>query len=499
MMFSASFWPFREIYLNNLELKNEKNKKQKKNQYNTGINNLPDLVLIKIFNFLNFKERSICESVCKRWQSLAYIGVKDLVVSVHGGDEIKNYTSFNTFNMIIIPRIDSFYYIIKKSGRTIESLKIYGFQLKKKWLSSSKKEIQNFVDLIGDNCRKLKYLSIRKIKNLDEKYLGELLDKIGPNLQGFSYDSFINDETYNLIINKLNSDKLTDLTCLIDNDKVLKRICFKFKNLKNFKASFYKDIGDLIDIEKLNLTQCSITNHQLKPVNLIKLFRSQFNCNLKVLGLEFTEINSEVISLLSNFKCLETLKIKIPKQDDLDTICKTMQNLKRLVLSLTNSPSITQIRSIKNLKNLRSLEIRCQQVQRLKFENSVITNLKHLNLIGSSYFNERSNNLYSQLSFIFPNLISLKLRDKNQLELQFFKMLDELKRLKLLVVYIEQTSDFNKTLDKLKTYSNSMIIDLVLCKRKSEQNPNYFSGIRPLHYLEPKRSYNLPKTFNIIE
>jgi hypothetical protein len=221
---------------------------------------------------------------------------------------------------------------------------------------------------------------------------------------------------------------------------------------------------------------------------------------LRFLGLECIQVDSSVINQLQNFKKLETLKILVSQQTDLDTICQTVPSLKRLVLSLTMYPNVNEIRNLKYLKNLRSLEIKCRVVQKLRFERVVILNLKHLNLSGASYFNERSTTFHSQLSFIFPNLVSLKYKDTNILDDKFYKMIDNMKRLKLLVCFLEQTSDFPKTLNKLKAYSNYMSIDLVLCKRKSEMNNNYFfTDVRPLHYLEPKRSFNLPKTFNFVD
>lgn len=200
-----------------------------------------------------------------------------------------------------------------------------------------------------------RYLSIRKVKNLDEKSLGELLDKIGPRLSGFSYDGLISEEMYSLVIDKLNPDKLTDLTCLIENATVLNQICDKFKKLKNLNMSFYKNV-QLNDLDKLELQQCSITNHQLKANILVNLFSSEFNNNLRFLGLECVGVDASVVNALGNFKKLETLKILISQQEDLDTICRSVPSLKRLVLSLTIYPNVNEIRSIKYLKNLRSFE-----------------------------------------------------------------------------------------------------------------------------------------------
>lgn len=493
-----SFWTFRELLLSNIEQKSEQIRKQKLAMNQTSIHNLPDEILVKIFNLLNFRDRSICERVCRRWRTLVYIGVKDLIISAQ--DEDKLPTLLNNCNFLVVPTLSSLFFIIKKSGRGLENLKIYGFQLKKKWLPSSisKKDIQIFVDLIGEQCKNLKHLSIRKVKNLDEMHLSELLEKVGPRLRGFSYDGLITEETFNLVIDKLNSEKLTDLTLLLDNQNVLKMICSKFKNLKTFNISFYKDVK-LIDLDQLNLVQCSITNHHLRAKSLVNLFQSPFNSNLKFLGLECAQVDSSVVDKLSEFKKLETLKILISKQEDLDTICRTVPSLKRLVLALTVYPTVTEIRSIRYLKSLRTLEIKCRVVQKLRFERCVIGNLKHLNLSGSSYFNERSNHFHSTLAYIFPNLTTLRLKDKNTLESQFFKMLDQMKRLRLLVVHIEQTSDLNKTLNKLKAYTNSMAIDLILCKRKSETNTYFSPDIRPLHYLEARRTFNLPKTLSVID
>lgn len=484
-----SFWSF----LNSAEQRNDyliKPKKIAKNSNSTAsIHHLPDEILVKIFNLLHFKDRCRCERVCRRWQSLVYYGSKDLIVLAHEEDKV--FTFFNTSNVVIIPKIDQFFFIVHKISRYIESLKVYGFEFKKKgWKTASRRDIQTFIDLIGEECRNIKYLSIRKVKNLDEKCLSELLEKIGHKLSGFSYDGLISEELFNLALDKLNPDKLTDLTCLVENSKVLKLICDKFIKLKNLNMSFYKDVG--LDLGRLQLEHCSITNHHLKPTTLINLFCSEFNNNLRFLGLECIQVDSSVVNSLGNFKKLEVLKILISKQDDLDIICKSVPSLRRFVLSLTMYPNVDEIRSIKYLQNLRSLEIKCRVAQKLKFEKAVIPQLKHLSINSASFFNEKSSHFNSIIASNFPNLVTLKYKNTNLLDDKFFKMLDDLKRLRLLVCFVEQV-DLHKTINKLKFYSTFMTIDLVLCKRKSESNNYFFGDLRPLHYLEPRRSYNLPK------
>lgn len=421
--------------------------------------------------------------------------VKDLIVSAQEEDKV--FTFANTSNVVIIPKIKLLFNIIMKAGRHIENLKVYGFSLEKKWLPTSKKEAQQFVDLLSSQCRRLKYLSIRKMQNLDEKYLSDLLEKIGPRLTGFSYDGLITEEVFQLIIDKLNPDKLTDLTCLIENSRVLTLICDKFKKLRNLNMSFYKDVG-LIDLDRLELIHCSITNHQLKPTTLVSLFSSQFNNNLRFLGLESIQIDSSVVGSLSNFKKLETLKILVSKQEDLDKICKSVPSLKRLVLSLTMYPNVNEIRYINHLTELKSLEIKCRVVQKLKFEKAVMKNVRHLALMGSSYFKERSDNFHSLLSYNFPNLSSLKYKNTNQLDDKFFKMIDEMKRLKLLICFVEQSNALPRTIQRLREYTNFMSIDLVLCKRRSEFNSYFQADNRAMHFLQPTRSYSMPKTITFI-
>ena len=333
--------------------------------------------------------------------------------------------------------------------------------------------------------------------HLDERYLSELLEKIGPRLTGFSYDVLISEEVFHLVIDKLNPDKLTDLTCLIENSKVLALICEKFKKLRNLNMSFYKDVG-LVDLDRLELVHCSITNHHVKTTTLVSLFSSQFNHNLRFLGLESIQIDSSVVGSLANFKKLETLKILVSKQEDLDRICKSVTSLKRLVLSLTMYPNVNEIRCINYLTELKSLEIKCRVVQKLKFEKAVMKSVRHLSLMGSSYFKERSDGLHSLLAYNFPNLASLKYKNTNQLDDKFFKMIDEMKRLKMLICFVEQTSTLTRTIQRLRDYSNYMAIDLVLCKRRTELNSYFLADSRALHYLQPTRSYNLPKTITFI-
>lgn len=421
--------------------------------------------------------------------------VKDLIVSAQEEDKV--FTFSNTSNVVILPKIKLLFNIIAKAGRHIENLKVYGFSLEKKWLPSSKKEAQQFVDLLSNQCRKLKYLSIRKMQHLDERYLSDLLEKIGPRLTGFSYDALVTEQVFELVIDKLNPEKLTDLTCLIENSKVLAMICEKFKKLKNLNMSFYKEVC-LIDLDRLQLHHCSITNHNLKPTTLVSLFSSQFNNNLRFLGLESIQINSSVVCSLSNFKKLETLKILVSKQEDLDRICKSVPSLKRLVLSLAMYPNVNEIRCLNHLTELKSLEIKCRVVQKLKFEKVVMKNVRHLSLMGSSYFKERSDSIHSLLAYNFPNLSSLKYKNTNQLDDKFFKMIDEMKRLKMLICFVEQSSTLPRTIQRLRDYTNFMAIDLVLCKRKCESNSYFLADSRVLHYLQPTRSYNLPKTITFI-
>lgn len=159
-----------------------------------------------------------------------------------------------------------------------------------------------------------------------------------------------------------------------------------------------------------------------------------------------------------------------------------------------NTDSLTGCSSFANFVHFFP---KCRVVQKLKFEKAVVPSLKHLNLSGASYFNEKSTNFHSTLASNFPNLVTLRYKDTNQVSSSFFKMLDDLKRLKLLVVFLEQTPDLVKTIDKLKSYSSTMI-EVILCKKRSEINSYFFADSRPIFYLEPKRSFNLPRTIDVI-
>lgn len=342
----------------------------------TNFDDLPDELLVKIFENLPILERIQIEKINKSWDRLVPKCVSCLVVGkfpmdtfdIPLEDQIVRFEDSRDDEYVF----DILCSFLKKNGHSL--LKIY---LNARIFESRKYEI--LIGLIADHCPVLTYFGfIDKCFSFLElpfniiSAIDSLLENNGNKFKGFhSNDLQMKGSMFEHLSNKITEltivvSRFSDLKFLVEEFPFLEKLeCVSYvlvpfsqhlrnlRNLKSFKMTLFKTPGTLSK---------EIVNEKI-GLNLHSLYLENF---------EFTPISD--LHLLTECNNLKNFAPSVLNDQTLDFIIEHMPNLETLGTSEVNDFSsnfFPKISNLKNLKNLRLLFLTVEEPLKLNLLNTL--------------------------------------------------------------------------------------------------------------------------------
>jgi hypothetical protein len=355
----------KHLLLNTMFL-NQINTNSQLNKEMIRINELPNELLVIIFDYLDIKSKLRSESVCKCWQQLIRISfdlkTTLLIEDIHSKDH-KRYGDYKPFNIrnsrqlsvvCLTPfkkqmnKTSNYRFIISKIVSKFLNLKV----LYLCFINCPLK--RNVLKLVYESCATdLTQLSIicddKQIIIKREEVL-KLCQKF-PNLKVFQMEAFyllIREESIALMLNKWQNLEVFILMSLLSNS--VRRV--EVENYKGFcfkrmspKLKFIEMPGFLLNERAIQL----IADKQLKQLTHLNIFDLDAIKSIAIIGKHFHLISS---LYCSSFGELET-------ESEANLFFQNISRLKRLEklhLLIDSETPIVGFNGIKHLKNCHNLK-----------------------------------------------------------------------------------------------------------------------------------------------